>query len=87
MSKTKVERWGILWRSECILDGKCEHLLWDRRDHNRLAPALFLTRREARVFQQREYGYIHHRPDLRREPHGWKSPKVVRVACTFEVIK
>ena len=48
--------------------------------------ALFDTRAEARVAQQKHYGYLHHRPDLRRAPHFWRSPRVVRVRVTIEEI-
>jgi hypothetical protein len=44
-----------------------------------LLPALFRTRREARAWIEREYGYIRRRPDLRAEPHGWRMPVAVRV--------
>lgn len=71
--------WGILWRSENKLEGKREHLIWDWKDPRRVTPKFFRTRAEARRYQQDRYGYIARRKDLRREPHGWKSPIVVKV--------
>ena len=73
--------WGVLWRSRNKLDGAREHLV--RRD---CVPALFRTRREAREFIDREYGYIRKRQDLRAEPHGWKVPVAVKVTVTVTVM-
>lgn len=42
----------------------------------------FRTRRECRVWIEREYGYIRKRPDLRRPPHEWRVPRAVRVTVT-----
>jgi hypothetical protein len=70
--------WGAKWISDCRLDGHCEHLLYEN-----LLPALFKTRREARAFIEKKYGYIRHRPDLRREPHGWRMPQPVRVTVAM----
>lgn len=72
-------RWGVLWRSNSKLDGKREHLMCENR-----MPMLFITRKEAREWIERKYGYIKRREDLRSEPHGWKMPIPVRVA--FSVV-
>ena len=77
--------WAIKWRSENVLDGKTERLMGSLC-HESSIPGLFRTSEEAWSFQQERYGYIHHRPDLHREPHGWKSPIVVRVRITVEEI-
>ncbi len=37
------------------------------------------TREEARMYKQKHFGYIAKRPDLKAEPHGWKSPEIVKV--------
>ena len=37
------------------------------------------TRREAREWIKKHYGYISERPDLQIEPHGWKMPVPVKV--------
>lgn len=71
----KVYRWGVLWRSKNKLDGVTEHLIY--KD---CLPALFRTRREAEQFIDKEHNYIRDRHDLRREPHGWKTPIPVRVS-------
>ncbi len=71
----KIERWGLEWFSKNERDGITRHLIF----HN-LLPALFFTRKEARAFAEREYGYIRTRKDLRIEPHGWRLPRPVRVS-------
>ena len=68
--------WGVLWHSCNRLDGLREYLCRNETTH---VPALFLTRAEAREFITDTYGYIRHRADLRREPHGWRLPRAVRV--------
>ncbi len=73
-------RWGVLFRSDCKLDGKREHLMFENN-----LPALFVTRKQAREWITKNYGYIRTRPDLRAEPHGWKIPIPVRVK--IEVIE
>lgn len=80
--KKTIRRWGVLWRSDCRLDGKRERFMF--RD---LQPALFKTRREARAWIKESYGYIAERPDLRAEPHGWKVPQAIRVAVTLETTR
>ena len=79
--------WALLWRSENRLDGYREHLIRDWKDPDALTPKLFRTRREARAWKKERYGYINDRPDLRREPHGWKPPKVVKVDVTIHPTK
>ena len=72
-----VERWAGLWRSQNRLDGRSEHILF-----RGCLPKLFLTRAEAREWIKTEYGYIADRPDLKREPHGWRMPVAIRVKIT-----
>jgi hypothetical protein len=67
-------RWGALWRQYNSLDGYRSHII-----HRELMPVLFITRREARAWIAKEYGYLKTRPDLREEPHGWKMPIPVQV--------
>lgn len=66
--------WAAMWHSRNRLDGVTEHLVYT---HGVIA--LFATRKQAREFIDREYGYIRARPDLRAEPHGWRIPKPARV--------
>jgi hypothetical protein len=66
--------WAALWRSKNKIDGFTTHLIYSG---GRLA--IFKTRRLAREFITREYGYITARPDLQAEPHGWKLPTAVKV--------
>ena len=76
--------WGVLWRSENLLDGKVEQLVF--ASERQLGPALFRTRDSARRYRDKHYGYIRDRADLQKEPHGWKLPRVVRVRATYEPV-
>ena len=67
--------WGLEWYSRNALDGETRHLLWD----GPTKPLLYSTRDEARADALKRYGYIKTRPDLRREPYGWRLPRPVRV--------
>jgi len=62
--------WGVLWR----YSDRDSHLMWSDG-----LPALFRTRRKAREWIDKNYGYIAHRLDLRSPPHSWRVPKAVRV--------
>ena len=70
--------WAIKWRSKNRLDGATEYFLFDAG-----RPLLFRTRREARETAAKDIALIKKRPDLRREPFGWKTPQVVRVRVTI----
>jgi hypothetical protein len=74
-----VDLWALKWRSECRLDGRTEHLMLFGHYGQQHWPAVFMTRSAARAFREEKYGYIRRRPDLRREPHGWKLPSIVKV--------
>lgn len=88
-----LQRWAIQWRQDNWLDGKTSHLVIDREIRNSFTlkitgmPKLFFTRREASIWNERQYGYIKYRDDLRGEPHGWKMPRVVKVNISIEVVK
>ena len=69
-----IIRWGVLWDSKSHVIGIREYLICRNR-----IPVLFVTRRETREWIDKKYGYIRTRPDLRREPHGWRMPRPVRV--------
>ena len=81
--------WAIEWRSDSALDGKRRCILGIGHFGAPLTPLpdcygayhtmVFRSRAKAREFIRRRYGYIAERPDLRREPHGWKMPRPVRV--------
>ena len=74
--------WAVKWRSECLLDGKTEYLLGAKS----IPPMLYKTRTDARAFIKERYAYLRKRPDLQREPHGWKMPVAVKVAVRIEEI-
>jgi hypothetical protein len=69
---------GTYWAAEVVsvnrLDGRRSHLA-----HEGLVPRLFPTRAECRAFIDARYGYIRDRPDLQREPHGWRVPRAILV--------
>lgn len=48
-------------------------------------PLVFLTRKEARLYANKKYGYIRERKDLRIAPHHWTMPKAVRVSVIVKV--
>ena len=72
--------WGLLWRSKNKLNGITEHLIY-----RNCVPLIFRTRKQAREWADTHYGYIRNRPDLRREPHGWRLPKPVKIEISFHV--
>lgn len=84
--KRVYKKWAILWPSENRLDGKSE-LLMGSPDTQ--MTWLFNTRREARQHHalQTYNSMLRRRPDLRREPHGWRARRPVRVKVTVEVIE
>ena len=73
-----IERWAAVWRSVPKRDPSV-HFLFDGG-----LPALFLTRRKARIYIAHRYGYIRDRKDLRIEPHCWRVPMAVKVRVTLE---
>lgn len=64
--------WVAQWESRNKLDGL-------RRFFIGSGWTLFRTHAQCRDYIKEHYGYIAKRPDLRREPHGWKMPKPVKV--------
>jgi hypothetical protein len=85
MSERKaVVRWGVLSRfSKESIDGARQYIVGDYP-----RPTLcFTSRAQARAFINERWGYIAHRPDLRRAPHGWRMPIPVRVRITVEIVQ
>ena len=66
--------WAAEWYSQDMLDGETRHIIYED-----CLPKLSRTRRECREFIQEKYGYIALRPDLRKEPHGWRMPRAIKV--------
>jgi hypothetical protein len=66
--------WAIEWHSHNRLDGDNKHIIYQN-----YLPVLFRTRKAARLFIKEKYGYIKDRPDLKREPHGWRMPTAIKV--------
>ena len=87
--------WAIKWRSENRLDGKREYLMGRFHARDSIVPGfmrghrtmVFETRAEARAYMRKHWGYIANRQDLRREPHGWKSPIPVKVKVMVKEIR
>lgn len=73
--------WGLLWRSKNRRDGVVEHLLYVN-----CLPVLFATKKEASAYAAREWSWLKTRPDLRREPHGWRMPKPVKVRLSRDAV-
>jgi hypothetical protein len=71
------QKWAIRHESDNKLDGR---RVWLACSHGGL-PILFGTRAEARAYIGKVFGH-HKRPDLQREPFGWKMPRAVRVAVS-----
>lgn len=74
LNREKVMIWAAMWRANNRRNGLTEFLI--RRN---CLPKLFKTRREARVWIEKNYGYLKEREDLRAEPLGWLLPRPVKV--------
>jgi hypothetical protein len=83
-----VERlwWAVEWHSVNAVDGDRRHLQWDNTFEHTF-PHLFRTRRECAAYIKRHHGYLKDRPDLRREPFGWRMPRPVRVLMRIEPLQ
>lgn len=85
--------WAILGRSENQLDGKREYLqgryFYKAPDVPDFVSGykimVFKTREQARAHVREHCINLRERPDLRKEPHGWKPPKIVKVNVLIEV--
>jgi len=66
--------WALEWYSKNRIDGEKKHLV-----HYLGLVKLFRTREKAREYRDERFGYIRNRPDLRKEPHGWRLPQPVKV--------
>ncbi len=82
MIKAEKFGWALKWYSKNKLDGVTERLMMHMGFYGKEI-AIFKTRREAREFLKEKYSYIGKRSDLRKEPHGWTVPKVVKVKLTM----
>ena len=76
--------WAIKWRQENKLDGKTERFMPSVKQFGFV---LFRTRAEAKAHIRGRFGYIAHRPDLLREPHGWKMPIAVKVEMILKEVR
>lgn len=87
---SRMTGWGAEWYSKNLLDGETRHVIWEATGGGPSGPVaqpvIFRTRDEARQYVKDRYGYIRTRQDLRREPHGWRVPRVVRIEVTARVI-
>jgi hypothetical protein len=87
-----LQGWAVKWHSgpdnvdHHVYDG---FILFDwhqrRGSRSNKNVMFFATRREAREFAK-DWAYIARRPDLRRYPHDWRSPRVVRATLTVEEV-
>lgn len=79
--RAELVRWVPAWYSRNRLDGESRYFItfdYDQRDF------VFRTRRECRAAIHERWGYIATRSDLRKEPHGWRIPRAVRVRIVVE---
>ena len=70
----QVERWGALWHTKNKLDGEVTHIIFEN-----YLPVMFVTKREAKEYIKKRYGYIAGRKDLRQEPFRWRMTKPVKL--------
>ncbi len=85
--------WGIQWRSCNKIDGKREYLLGclNKRADNvppfvaGYSKMAFKSRKEAREYIKKNFGYIKNRSDLRAEPHGWKMPIPIKISVEINL--
>ena len=77
-AKPDLIAWAVECHSRNRLDGERRGLCWNPEQ----GPGeyrLFSTRRKCLAYINERYGYIRDRADLRREPHGWRLPRAMRV--------
>lgn len=74
----ETTRWGAMWYSKNKLNGIRKHIIFEN-----CLPKLFVTKKEANNFIKEKYGYIANSPDLKKEPHGWRMPKAVRMKISI----
>jgi hypothetical protein len=67
-----IMRWGVKWHIG---------VMWDN-----CFPLLFLTRKDARAYIEKVYGYIKTRDDLRGPPHNWRLPKAIKLNVILEEV-
>lgn len=80
--KRRVFKWGLRWEQTNRLDGHRQWIMWEN-----CLPLVFQTRKEARAWADKNYGYIKTRKDLRIEPHGWRFPRAVRIEVILKEVK
>jgi len=73
--------WAGQWYSHNRLDGVKRHIFYEN-----YLPVVFRTRRECREWIEERYGYIKDREDLRREPHGWRLPRAVKIELVVNIL-
>ncbi len=77
--------WAIKWRGG--LQGVCRPGLRPAPPHMAgYTTMCFRTRKEARQAARQIWRFLDNRPDLRRPPHNWRAPKIVRVNVTVEEV-
>lgn len=72
--KPDPKRWAVKWN-----EFDDSWIMW-----RNCLPLLFRTRKEARAWIAKNYGYIRTRKDLRTAPHHWRLPTAVLVTVTLK---
>ena len=85
--------WGIRWESENNLDGVWQHLIcvqhWYSDTDSVLTGCrlmMFNKKKECQKYINDVWGYLFgiDAKYLRKEPHGWRIPKAVKITITAE---
>lgn len=79
--KDNFVRWALIAGYKNKLDGTINCFICEY-----CQPKLFSTRKDAREYANRKYGFIKTRKDLREEPHGWRFSRVVKVRIEIEEV-
>ena len=78
--KNEYRKWAILWVSGDSMGGQNCYLMGEPEAGMTI---LFRTRRQARAYRDKRWGYIRGREELRVAPHFWRLPRVVRCEVTI----
>lgn len=79
--------WAVKWRSG---PNNIDQRVWEHfcpRTAGELGSCVFKSRKAAKAWAKEQFGYITARRDLRRYPHDWRLPIVVRVSLTIQEIE
>lgn len=72
-SRAQKDFWTLRtpWKPNCIMWKNCY-------------PLLFVTKKQAKEYADKEWGYLRKREDIRRAPHFWRMPKIIRITLSMK---